>query len=85
MTNSSSPKTIRKEKQKAVDYMGGSCAVCGFVKCLSALEFHHLNPKEKEGYNSHWTFEINKKELDKCILLCANCHREKHEEMDNAK
>ena len=73
---------LKNEKQKAVDYKGGKCIVCGYSKCLSALEFHHTNPEEKEGYNSHWTFERNKNELDKCILLCANCHREIHEMED---
>lgn len=72
---------LEDEKQKAVDYKGGRCVSCGYNNCLSALEFHHINPGEKELYNSHWTFERNKKELDKCILLCANCHREKHAEM----
>ena len=67
-----------EEKRKAVEYKGGKCSLCGYDKCLTALEFHHVNPKEKELYNSHWTFERNKKELDKCILLCANCHREEH-------
>lgn len=67
-----------REKQKAVDYKGGKCTVCGYSKCLTALEFHHTNPEEKETYNSHWTFKRNKNELDKCILVCANCHRELH-------
>ena len=67
-----------QEKQKAVDYLGGKCSSCGYSKCLTALEFHHVNPSEKELYNSHWTFERNKNELDKCVLLCANCHREEH-------
>jgi hypothetical protein len=75
----SNKRWLKNEKQKAVDYKGGSCVICGYNKCLSALEFHHTNPQEKEGYNSHWTFERNKNELNKCILLCANCHRETHE------
>ncbi|MPM83825.1 hypothetical protein SDC9_130894 [bioreactor metagenome] len=79
--NETLSKWLEVEKQKAVDYKGGRCSSCGYENCLSALEFHHINPSEKELYNSHWTFERNKNELDKCILLCANCHREKHEEM----
>ena len=78
----SNRKWLKNEKQKAVNYKGGECIKCGYSKCLSALEFHHTNPKEKEGYNSHWTFERNKSELDKCILVCANCHREIHEKED---
>lgn len=72
-----------KQKQKAVDYKGGKCIICGYNNCLAALEFHHKNPKEKDGYGtgalkSHWTFEKNKPELDKCILVCVRCHREIH-------
>jgi len=72
-----------REKQKAVDYKGGGCCICGYAKCLAALDFHHLDPTEKEGYTggalrSHWTFEKNKWEIDKCVLVCVRCHREIH-------
>lgn len=71
------------QKQKAVDYKGGCCQICGYSKCLAAMDFHHRNPLEKDGYGTgalkaHWTFEKNKKELDKCILVCVRCHREIH-------
>ena len=66
------------QKQKAVDYKGGACILCGYNKCLSAMDFHHMNPSEKEGIKSHWTFEKNKAELDKCILVCNRCHKEIH-------
>ena len=71
-----------KLKLKAVDYKGGKCEICGYDKNLSALEFHHVNPESKEfavsvdGYKYSW--ERNQKELDKCILVCSNCHRELH-------
>lgn len=72
-----------KEKLKAVNYKGGKCIICGYNKCIAALDFHHLNPLEKEGYGtgalkSHKTFEQNKTEIDKCILVCVRCHREIH-------
>lgn len=72
-----------REKQKAVDYRGGKCEICGYNKCLAAMDFHHKNPLEKNGYGtgalkSHWTFEKNKPEIDKCILVCVRCHREIH-------
>lgn len=72
-----------REKQKAVEYKGGRCVCCGYFGCLAALDFHHRNPKEKEGYGSgalkaHWTFERNKPEIDKCELVCVRCHREIH-------
>jgi hypothetical protein len=69
-------------KQKAVDYKGGACAVCGYDKCVDALEFHHLDPTEKDfgigsgGHTRRWVDVVP--ELDKCVMLCANCHREVH-------
>ena len=72
-----------KYKKLAVEYKGGECMKCGYSKCMSALEFHHINPNEKDfgisqdGLNKSW--DKIKKELDKCILVCANCHREIHE------
>lgn len=74
----------RNVKQKAVDYMGGCCQVegCGYDKCNEALEFHHKDPNEKDfgiGANGHTRSWVKIKiELDKCIMVCANCHREIH-------
>lgn len=69
-------------KQRAVDYMGGKCSECGYNNCIRALEFHHVDPtKKSETYNKRfrsWSFERQKKELENCILVCANCHREIH-------
>ena len=66
-------------------YKGGKCSRCGYDKCEAALQFHHLNPDEKEFTlskinlnDSNFTFETLLKEADKCILLCANCHAEEH-------
>ena len=74
-----------KLKELAVDHMGGSCQVCGYNKCITALEFHHLDPEHKEfgiaANGNTNSLEKIKKELEKCILLCANCHRELHEEL----
>ena len=70
----------RSQKQKYLDYKGGKCERCGYNKCNAALEFHHLDPSKKEFRLSYSRkgFEKVKKELDKCILVCANCHREIH-------
>lgn len=74
-------------KKKAVQYKGGKCELCGYDKCLAALDFHHKNPEEKEfgiatkGMTRSW--EKLKKELDKCIMLCSNCHRELHSREEN--
>jgi 5-methylcytosine-specific restriction endonuclease McrA len=76
----------RKQKQIYVDYKGGCCQVCGYNKCLGALEFHHTNPTQKDFVISskHKIKNINN-ELDKCILLCSNCHREEHERITDKK
>lgn len=69
-------------KLLAVKYKGGSCEICGYDKCIGALEFHHLDPSQKDfgignkGYTRSW--KKVKEELDKCIMVCANCHRELH-------
>jgi hypothetical protein len=72
----------RNLKKQMVDYKGGKCNRCGYSKCLGALEFHHLDPSEKDFSLSNfkrYTFnEIIREELDKCVLLCSNCHREVH-------
>jgi hypothetical protein len=68
----------------AIEYKGGCCEICGYDRCIDALEFHHSNFSGKEfsisakGYTRSWA-KI-KEELDKCSLLCANCHREVHAE-----
>lgn len=70
----------RRKKQHAVDAFGGECCICGYNKCINALEFHHIEGKEeKPSYVvMRWSWERAKKELEKCILVCANCHREIH-------
>jgi hypothetical protein len=68
-------------KELAVIYKGGRCAHCGYDRYIGSLEFHHLDPQAKEFALSHsrsTTFEKIRPELDKCILLCSNCHREEH-------
>jgi len=62
--------------------LGGCCARCGYDKYLGALEFHHLDPTVKEfalGHKRGLSEEALRKEINKCILLCANCHREEHQ------
>lgn len=66
-------------KEKAIDMFGGKCSCCGYDKCIAALDFHHIDPTEK---NERVTFSLKwekvEQELKKCALLCANCHRELH-------
>lgn len=72
----------KKIRQMAVGYKGGKCEVCGYDRCIDALEFHHRDASKKDfgisekGYTKSW--KIVMQELDKCILICANCHRELH-------
>lgn len=76
-------KTIlrRNMKLQAIKMLGGKCSICGYNKCVDALEFHHKNPKEKEfklGSGNTMSWEEYKNELKKCILVCSNCHKEIH-------
>ena len=79
----------RKLKLMAIEYKGGKCYRCGYNKSVRVLGFHHLDPKEKDfnigrkGFTRSW--EKIKKELDKCILVCANCHGELEDEIEASK
>lgn len=68
-------------KLKAVALLGGKCAMCGYDRCTRALQFHHKDPKEKEfqisGSSASWA--RIKAEVLKCVLVCANCHIEVHD------
>ena len=72
-----------KRKYEYVLSRGGRCEICGYDKNLAALDFHHINPEEKEfqvdmrAFSNH-SLDKLEKELSKCKLLCANCHREIH-------
>jgi hypothetical protein len=77
---------ITANKQKAVDYLGGKCTDCNGVFHPSVYDFHHLDPntKEKELSKARYSsWENYKTELDKCVLLCANCHRLRHHGENN--
>ena len=73
----------RNRKKLLISISGSKCNICGYNKAISALEFHHINPEEKEyGLAQKGTchkLENDIQELKKCILVCANCHREIHE------
>jgi hypothetical protein len=74
-------KRLQRYKQDAVDYKGGKCEICGYSKYTGSLDFHHLDPKGKDpNFNAmrNWKLERRKDELDKCALLCRNCHAEVH-------
>lgn len=68
-------------KERATYVLGDKCQLCGYNKCIQALEFHHVNPEEKEldfGINANRSWAATREEIKKCVLLCANCHREVH-------
>jgi hypothetical protein len=72
-------------KKKCAEYKGSKCVCCGYDKYIGSLDFHHLDPNKKDFTISHFrntSFTKNevkiKKELDKCILVCRNCHGEIH-------
>ena len=80
-----SESVIRRRKNvkiKAVEYKGNSCEICGYDRCVDALHFHHLDPNKKDfgiaagGFTRSW--EKIRTEIDKCIMVCANCHSEIH-------
>lgn len=74
----------RKFKKMCAEYKGSKCCICGYDKCIGALEFHHLDPSKKDftiakqRRTSEERFDLVKIELDKCILVCSNCHCEIH-------
>jgi transposase len=70
----------RKVKRLLVEEAGGGCHICGYSRCVAALEFHHLVPAEKSFSLSHRgvarSLAKARAEASKCALLCANCHAE---------
>ncbi len=75
-------KRRKKVREMAVEYKGGQCQLCGYRRCIGALEFHHPDPNKKDfgvsmdGLTRSW--ERVRNEIEKCVLICANCHREIH-------
>lgn len=79
---------FKNKQQKLADYIGGiKCVKCGFSHTSFApFDFHHVNPETKDisisdAINRKWERLIE--EVDKCILLCSNCHRIEHERLRN--
>lgn len=76
----------RAIKKALIKIKGGKCSICGYDKCIQALQFHHLDPNKKDigvSTNLSTDFDKLKKEVEKCILVCANCHREIHNGLIN--
>jgi hypothetical protein len=74
-------KRRRELRERAVAHLGGKCLICGYDNCPSAFDFHHVNAMEKDFTISAkmTSWEAIERELKKCVLLCARCHREVHD------
>ncbi len=76
-------------KRRLVEHRGGKCEICGYDKSIRALEFHHADPQSKKMSISKELFRDKapneelfnklKKETEKCVLVCRNCHAEIHQ------
>ena len=75
-------------KKWAIAYKGGCCQKCGYSKSARALCFHHTDPSKKEleinASSAARSKKVLQAELDKCLLLCCNCHMEAHDEIEQA-
>jgi len=83
-SKASKKKRRQIKKKAAIDLFGSKCQICFYDKCQNALNFHHIDPSTKCFEISDAFYRLNipdaevKKELKKCILVCANCHNELH-------
>ena len=75
----------QRRKRWAVEAFGGKCGICGYDKCVEALEFHHIDPNQKDFTPSASVAnrQVFVEELRKCVCICSNCHREVHAGITN--
>jgi len=76
----------RQRKIELVKHMGGKCVDCGYNKNYAAFDFHHLDETKKDvNFKSmrYWSSDRAKDEMKNCVLLCSNCHRERHNPEQN--
>ena len=68
---------------KMKQHKGGKCIRCGYNNCMKALEFHHKDPSQKDFTisNDHFKLLDATNEIEKCVILCSNCHKELHDNM----
>ena len=72
-----------RTKSEYRERFGAKCQLCGYNKCQNALHFHHVNPSEKkfaisDSLRTTRTQQEIDDEINKCILVCSNCHVEIH-------
>ncbi len=75
----------RRTRLKLIQGFGGKCCICGYSKSHKALCFHHLDPNQKEfgisnGFMNNKSWTILVEEVQKCVLVCHNCHMEIHDD-----
>lgn len=73
----------RALQTKAITHAGGRCRICGYNRCGEALHFHHIDPTTKSFAISMAcaktrSWKTVRDEVEKCVLLCGNCHAEVH-------
>lgn len=71
----------RSRKRMIVDHFGDKCHDCGNTYHQCVYEFHHLDPTQKDVNPSRalsWKEEKMWTEINKCIMLCSNCHKIRH-------
>lgn len=83
-------KIEKNKKINALEYLGRHCDCCGYdgLRCPKAMEFHHVTTSEKEMARERMRYlPIDKRneELNKCVSLCARCHREVHDGLHKDK
>lgn len=74
---------VAEKKAWIIERFGSACVKCGYDKCFAALDFHHVDPQHKEFAPANLVSNMSpiatlERELEKCIMLCSNCHRELH-------
>lgn len=79
------PSSKRSKKKKKLIIQGaksGGCILCGYKKCLAALDFHHVSSDKEFSVNkacaNSYSYDCIIKEIGKCVVVCSNCHREIH-------
>lgn len=76
----------KKLKLHLIALHGGKCSICGYDRCSDALEFHHIDARNKNfsigsANPKHTTWDEVCEEAEKCIVVCSNCHRELHSDL----